>query len=53
MEIEIKQEKLAKALNIVSRVASSKNGLTILNNVLIRVNGNKVSLMTKIGRAHV
>lgn len=46
MEIEVKQEKLAKALNIVSRVASSKNGLTILNNVLIRVNGSKVSLMT-------
>lgn len=45
MEIEIIQEKLAKALNIVSRVATStKSTLAILNNVLIRVDDKKVSL---------
>ncbi len=47
MEIEINQEKLAKALNIVSRVAAgTKATLPILNNVLIRVDGKKVSLTT-------
>lgn len=47
MEIEINQEKLAKALNIVSRVAAgTKTTLPILNNVLIRVDGKKVSLTT-------
>lgn len=45
MEIEISQEKIAKALNIVSRVASgAKSTLMILNNVLMRVDGKKVSL---------
>ncbi len=47
MEIEIIQEKLAKALNIVSRVAAGvKTTLPILNNVLIRVDEGKVSLTT-------
>ena len=44
MEIEITQEKLAKALNNVSRVTSNKVSLPILNNVLIRVDDKKISL---------
>lgn len=47
MEIKILQEKLAKALNSVSRVAAgSRATLPILSNVLIRVDDNKVSLTT-------
>lgn len=47
MEIEVNQDKLAKALNIVSRVAmGAKSTLPILANVLIRVENNKVSLTT-------
>ena len=45
MEIKIAQEKLAKALNNVSRVAAGARAtLPILNNALIRVDDNKVSL---------
>ncbi len=47
MEIKIAQEKLSKALNSVSRVAAgARTALPILNNVLIRVDDNKVSLTT-------
>ncbi|MBR5647660.1 DNA polymerase III subunit beta [Candidatus Saccharibacteria bacterium] len=46
MEIEVTQEKFAKALNNVSRIAVGKVTLPVLNNVLIRVNKNKVSLIT-------
>lgn len=47
MEIKIIQEKLAKALNNVSRVAGgSRATLPILNNVLMRVDDNKLSLTT-------
>lgn len=47
MEIKILQEKLAKALSNVSRVAGgAKATLPILNNVLIRVDDGKVSLTT-------
>lgn len=47
MEINIAQDKLAKALNIVSKVAAgAKAQLPILNNVLIRVDNGKVSLTT-------
>lgn len=47
MEIQITQEKLAKALSNVSRVAAGARAtLPILNNVLIRVDDNKVSLTT-------
>lgn len=47
MEIKILQEKLAKALNTVSRVAGGARAtLPILNNVLIRVDDNKVTLTT-------
>ena len=46
MEIEVTGEKLAKALNNVSRIATSKVTLPILNNVLIKVENKKVSLVT-------
>ena len=47
MEIEVSQEKLAKALNIVSKITTgSKITLPILNNVLLRVDNNKVTLTT-------
>jgi DNA polymerase-3 subunit beta len=45
MELNANQSKLAKALAVVSRVAAgSKATLPILNNVLIRVIDNKVTL---------
>lgn len=47
MEIEVAQDKLAKALNVVSRVATGARGtLLVLNNVLIRVDDSKVTLTT-------
>ena len=47
MEINIDQSKLAKALSIVSKVATgSKGTLPILNNVLIKVLKGKVTLTT-------
>ncbi len=46
MKIQVTQEKLSKALNNVSRIAIGKVTLPILNNVLIRVDGGKVSLIT-------
>lgn len=47
MEIKVAQEKLAKALNGVSRIAAgSRTTLPILNNVLVRVDENKVTLTT-------
>ncbi|MDO5481001.1 MAG: DNA polymerase III subunit beta, partial [Candidatus Saccharibacteria bacterium] len=46
MEIEVQQDKMAKALNLVSRVAmGAKSTLPILANVLIRADEGKVSLM--------
>jgi DNA polymerase-3 subunit beta len=45
MEIEVGQDRLAKALNIVSRVAANlKTALPVLNNVLIRADNNKLAL---------
>lgn len=46
MEIEVNNEKLSKALNNVSRIATSKVTLPVLNNVLIKVKDKKVSLIT-------
>ncbi len=47
MEIKIEQDKLAKALNSVSRVAAgARSTLPILNNVLIRVDNGRMSLTT-------
>ncbi|MDR1032520.1 MAG: DNA polymerase III subunit beta [Candidatus Nomurabacteria bacterium] len=44
MKLEIEQEKLARALNIVSRVASAKTELPILNNILFRTDGTNLVL---------
>ena len=46
MKIKVTQSKLSKALNNVSRIAIGKVTLPILNNVLIRVDQKKVSLIT-------
>ncbi len=46
MKITVQNSKLSKALNNVSRVAVSRATLPILNNVLIRVDNKKVSLVT-------
>lgn len=46
MKIKVTQDKLSKALNNVSRIAIGKVTLPILNNVLIRVDNKKVSLIT-------
>lgn len=40
MELTVKQENLSKALNIVSKVASSRTSLPILNNILLRTEGS-------------
>lgn len=42
MELSVTQENLAKALSNVGRVASSKTGLPILNNILLRTDGNRL-----------
>ncbi len=42
MELTVTQENLTKALNNVGRVASSKTGLPILSNILLRTDGNRL-----------
>lgn len=42
MKLVVTQENLAKALNNVSRVASGRNELAILNNILLRTDGNRL-----------
>lgn len=42
MELSVTQENLARALSIVGRVASSKAGLPILGNILLRTEGNRL-----------
>ena len=42
MELSVTQENLAKALTVVGRVASSRAGLPILSNVLLRTEGNRL-----------
>lgn len=42
MEITVTQENLAKSLAIVGRVASNKTQLPILNNILLRTDGNRL-----------
>ena len=46
MKIKVSQDKLSKALNNVSRIAVGRVTLPVLNNVLIRVEESKVSLVT-------
>ena len=42
MEVEVTQENLTKALSTIGRVASSKTGLPILNNILLRTSGKQL-----------
>ncbi len=42
MELSVTQENLAKALSNVGRVASSKTGLPILSNILLRTDSNRL-----------
>lgn len=42
MELSVTQENLARALNAVGRVASSKAGLPILSNILLRTEGTRL-----------
>lgn len=44
MNVEVTQENLAKALQNVARVASSRTNLEILNNILIRTTGKQLFL---------
>lgn len=44
MNIQVTQENLSRALNNVAKVASSRNTLPILANVLIKTVGNRVSV---------
>jgi DNA polymerase-3 subunit beta len=44
MKLTIQQESLSKALNIVSRVASARTTLPILNNILLRAENNQLQL---------
>lgn len=42
MELSVTQENLARALSAVSRVASAKTQLPILNNILLRTDGSRL-----------
>lgn len=42
MELSVTQENLTRALGNVGRVASSKTGLPILSNILLRTDGNRL-----------
>jgi DNA polymerase-3 subunit beta len=42
MELSVTQENLARALNVVGRVASNRAGLPILSNILLRTEGNRL-----------
>lgn len=42
MELSVTQENFTKALSGVGRVASNKTGLPILNNILLRTDGNRL-----------
>lgn len=44
MELTVTQEKLAKALNIVSKIANMKTQLPILDNILIKTEGNRLMI---------
>ena len=41
MKVSVTQEKLAKALNLIKDIASSRNELPILNNILLRTDGGR------------
>lgn len=44
MKLKVTQENLAKALNYVARVASTRSTLPILSNILLTIQGNQLSV---------
>ncbi len=44
MDLEVTQANLSKALNIVARIANMKSELQILNNILLKTEGNRLML---------
>ncbi len=42
MELTVKQEHLAKAFNIISKIASNRTSLPILSNILLRTSGSRL-----------
>src|SRR5258708_21186240 len=44
MKLQVTQENLARALNTVARVASARNTLPILSNVLLKTIDNRLSI---------
>lgn len=44
MKLQVTQENLARALNTVARVATTRNTLPILANVLLKTNDNRLSI---------
>ena len=42
MELSVLQENFTKALNNASRIATSRTQLPILNNILLRTDGNRL-----------
>lgn len=44
MELKVTQENLAKALNIVSKIANMKTQMPILDNILLRTNENRLQI---------
>lgn len=44
MKLQVTQENLAKALNLVARVANARNTLPILSNVLLKTVSNRLSV---------
>lgn len=44
MKVSLTQEKLARALNLIKDVATSRNELAILNNILLRTEGGRLLL---------
>lgn len=44
MELQVTQENLSKALNTVGRIASMRNTLPILSNVLLKIVDNRLSI---------
>jgi DNA polymerase III subunit beta len=44
MKLQVTQENLAKALNTVARVANGRNTLPILNNVILKTVGTRLSI---------
>ena len=44
MKFTVTQENLSKALNNVSRIASSRAGMPILSNILLKAEGNQLIL---------